>query len=487
MSRSAPLLFHYRSPFPVPVEELFGWHERPAALERLNTPWAPFTVVQSSRSIQNGSTVSLKIPVLGPVKVPLRVVHEGYQRGVQFQDRQVAGPFRSWLHTHRFSSTTSHFTAPTPTSSPSSVLDDIISYTLPSFLPSIGPVISAAESELLRTFWYRHQILARDIEHPLPVRPMTVGITGSSGLVGSSLTPFLSMRGHRLISIVRALRPAPQGQFLQALWDPSTGELDTLSLEGIDALVHLAGESIAQIPWTKDRKERIRSSRVAGTTRLVETIRRMKNPPSTVIMASAIGLYGANRSDIVNEESDRGDGFLADVVEEWEAAASGFSAMGIRVVFLRFGVILSARGGLLSTVLLPFKGGVGGPIGDGEQWMNWISIEDAVRLIDAALTDPSYSGAYNAVSPLSVTNREFTKMLSSLLHRPSICRVPASLLRATLGEAANELMLATTKVVSSRLQDRGFVFLDDTIESCLRLQLGCPPASAREHLIRDAQ
>jgi uncharacterized protein (TIGR01777 family) len=477
MSRSTPLSFHYRSSFPVPVEDLFGWHERPAALERLNTPWAPFTVVHSSRSIHNGSTVSLRIPVVGPVSVPLRVVHEGYQRGVQFQDRQVAGPFRSWLHTHRFSST-----APN-----SSVLDDIISYALPSFLPRLDPVISAAESELLRTFWYRHQILARDIEHPLPSRPLTVGITGSSGLVGSSLMPFLSMRGHRLVPIVRASISAPDGQFSQARWNPSTGELDTKSLEGIDALVHLAGESIAQLPWTKDRKDRIRSSRVGGTARLVEAIRRMKNPPSTVIMASAIGLYGANRSDIVNEESERGDGFLADVVQEWEAAASDFAALGTRVVFLRFGVILSARGGLLSTVLPPFKGGLGGPLGSGEQRMNWISIEDGVRLIESALTDPLYSGAYNAVSPSSVTNREFTKTLGSLLHRPTLFRLPAALLRATLGEAANELMLATTKVVSSRLSDRGFVFLDDTIESCLRLQLGCPPASAREHLISDAK
>ena len=201
----------------------------------------------------------------------------------------------------------------------------------------------------------------------------------------------------------------------------------------------------------------------------------MKNPPKTLIMASAIGLYGAQRHEEVDESSARGDGFLADVVEEWESAAKTAEELGIRVICLRFGVILSARGGALATMLLPFKGGVGGPLGRGDQSMNWISIEDVIRVIERAALDSNFSGPYNVVAPSTVTNEQFTQTLGSLLKRPTFFRVPASVLKATLGEMAEQLLLASTKVVPQRLVASGFQFTDPTIESCLRMQLGCPP------------
>lgn len=457
MSRS----FQYRSRFAVPVETLFGWHEQPAALERLNIPWAPYQVVSSSRSIQNGSTVELKLPVLGPIRTTMKVVHEGYEKGVQFQDRQVKGPFGSWLHTHRFLSES-------PTAS---VLEDTISYSLPAFVPPLGPAIRHIEAELHRTFWYRHQILSREVEvDPIPHRSLSIAVTGSSGLVGESLIPFLSTRGHHVIRILRSPQPISH-----ALWNPATGALQTEPLEGIDALVHLAGENIAKGLWTTERKERIRSSRVEGTKRLVDALLKMKTPPKTLIMASAIGLYGAQRDDTVDETSARGAGFLADIVEGWEAAAQPAIDAGIRVVFLRFGVILSARGGVLSLMLPAFKGGVGGPLGSGKQMMNWISIEDAIRLIHTTIGDEAYQGAYNAVTPNPVTNEQFTKELGRLLKRPTLFRVPSAILRTALGEMAEELMLANTTVMPRRLEGQGFRFIDATLETCLRLQLGCPP------------
>lgn len=456
--------FLYRSRYSVPVETLFGWHEKPAALERLNIPWAPYEVVQSSRSILNGSTVELRLPVLGPIRTTMKVMHEGYEKGVQFQDREIKGPFRSWLHTHRFSSES-------PTSS---ILEDTISYSLPAIVPDFGLATRHVEAELNRTFWYRHQILSRELEvDPLPQRSLSIAITGSSGLIGQSLIPSLSTRGHRVIRILRQPQP-----ITHALWNPATGELQTEPLEGIDALVHLAGENIAKGLWTTQRKELIRSSRVDGTKRLVDALGKMKNPPKTLVMASAIGLYGAQRKEPVDETTDRGDGFLADIVEAWEAAARPALDAGMRVVFLRFGVVLSARGGVLSLMMPAFKSGVGGPLGSGQQWMNWLSIEDVIRLIHTALSDPSYEGAYNAVAPAPVTNEQFTKEMGKLLKRPTIFRVPAPLLRTALGQMAEELMLANTNVIPRRLQERGFRFTDPTLETCLRLQLGCPPPSA---------
>ena len=455
------LTFSFESRFSVPVETLFGWHEQPAALERLNLPWAPFRIIRSSRSIQNGSTVELAIPLIGPFTKRMKVVHEGYEKGKRFQDRQVSGPFGSWLHTHSFRADAENY----------SILDDTISYSLPFFVPNTRLATAMIESELRRTFWYRHQIVSRDLESntPSPAH-LSFAITGSSGLVGQSLIPFLSVRGHRIVRVLRS--PITSSH---ALWNPKTGELQTEPLEGVDTLVHLAGENIAQGFWTKEKKERIRASRVDGTRRLVSALKTMKNRPKTLIMASAIGLYGPHRSEEVDESSERGDGFLADVVEEWESAAKDAEELGIRVVCLRFGVILSARGGALATMLLPFKGGVGGPLGRGDQSMNWTSIEDVIRVIERAALDSTFSGPYNVVTPSTVTNEQFTKTLGSLLKRPTFLRVPAAVLKATLGEMAKQLLLASTKVVPQRLVASGFKFTDPTIESCLRMQLGCPP------------
>ncbi|HYS16057.1 MAG TPA: TIGR01777 family oxidoreductase [Candidatus Binatia bacterium] len=298
---------------------------------------------------------------------------------------------------------------------------------------------------------------------------MIIAVTGSSGLVGSALVSSLQADGHRVIPLVRR-EPRPGEDALR--WHPSSGAITPAGPAIADALVHLAGESIAGVRWTAGKKRRIRESRTSATRLLTQTLTRLAKPPAVLVCASGIGYYGSRGDEVLSEESRPGTGFLADVGREWEAATATAIAGGLRVVNLRLGIVLSAAGGALAKMLTPFRLGLGGVIGDGAQWMSWIALDDVIGAIRHVLATDALRGPVNAVAPTPVTNAEFTRTLGRVLGRPTLVPLPAFAARLALGEMADELLLSSQRVVSARLQASGYTFRHSTLEGALRSALG---------------
>ena len=452
-------VFSRKAALPVPAEEAFAWHERPGALERLIPPWEDVRVVSHGDGLRNGSRVVMVIRQ-GPLRIRWVAEHCDYQNGRQFRDIQVEGPFKHWGHTHTFLEEMPE----------GSALEDRVEYRLRG--GAIGKLAAgrAVRTKIARMFAYRHAITAADLAaHAKYHRQgaMHVAITGSHGLIGRELVPFLTTGGHRVTALVRG--EASQGQ---VSWDPAVGALNASELDGVDGVVHLAGENIATSRWTEVHKRRVVESRVQGTRLLCEALAKLASPPKVLVSASAIGLYGDRGDEILDENSPSGEGFLASVAREWEAATEPAAAAGIRVVHIRLGIVLSPRGGALAKMLTPFKMGAGGPIGNGRQYWSWISVDDAVGAIHHALMTNSLHGPMNVVSPDSVTNMEFTKTLGRVLSRPSVARVPAFAARLALGEMAEELLLASTRVQPKRLVDSEYRFRHDSLEDAFRHLLG---------------
>jgi uncharacterized protein (TIGR01777 family) len=293
---------------------------------------------------------------------------------------------------------------------------------------------------------------------------MTVLVSGSSGLVGSALIPHLEASGHRVLRLVRT---SPKSD-LERRWDPETGELAAADLEGIQAVVHLAGENIASGRWNEAKKNRIRSSREDGTRLLAQGLAKLQTPPGVLISASAIGYYGNRGEEILNEESPPGADFLAETCIAWENAARPAADAGVRTVYVRIGIVLSADGGALAKMLFPFRMGVGGVIGSGDQYMSWISLSDLAGIINHALNTETLEGPVNAVSPAPVTNREFTKTLGGALSRPTLFPMPSFAARLAFGEMADALLLSSTRVLPARLQETGYVFQHPKLDGALR-------------------
>jgi hypothetical protein len=292
---------------------------------------------------------------------------------------------------------------------------------------------------------------------------LSVAVTGASGLIGRALVPVLGATGHTVTRLVRRT-PGPG----EARWNPGAGQIDAAALEGTDVVVHLAGESIASARWTVERKRRIRDSRVVGTGLLARTLAALDRPPQLLVSASAIGLYGHRGDTPLTESDPPGTGFLAEVGRDWEGATSAASQAGIRVALLRFGIILSLQGGALAKMLPPFRLGVGGPLGSGRQWMSWLTIDDAVGIIQHGIACPELSGPVNAVAPEPVTNAEFTRSLGTVLGRPAVLPVPAFGLELLFGEMAGEALLGSQRVLPRRLEETGYAFRDPVLLPALR-------------------
>jgi uncharacterized protein (TIGR01777 family) len=299
---------------------------------------------------------------------------------------------------------------------------------------------------------------------------MKIALTGSHGLVGSALLPRLQAAGFEVLRLIHA-RPGQSAGLDEIPWNINAGTLDAIRLESAQAVIHLAGENIAG-RWTAEKKRRIRDSRVKGTQLLCDTLAKLDNPPQTLICASATGFYGSRGDELLDENSAPGSGFLPDVCREWEGAARGAQQAGIRVVFLRSGIVLAAHGGALKKMLTPFKLGLGGVLGGGKQYWSWITLDDEIGAIMHVLQTPAVFGPVNLVSPKPATNREFTKTLGKVLARPTIFPVPKFAVKMAFGEMGEALLLASARVLPQRLKASGYKFHHPELEGALRHVLG---------------
>lgn len=453
-------VFSRRSLLPVPAEEAFAWHTRTGALERLLPPWEKVRVLSRTGGIQDGERVELRV-YLGPLPIQWVAEHRDYEPNRQFSDVQLRGPFAAWNHQHRFE----------PEGVEQCVLEDRIEYALPA--GPIGHVLGrgSVHRRLERMFSYRHATTAADLAAHAKYRgePLDVCVSGASGLIGSTLVAFLTTGGHRVRRIVR--RASEEDPNLIS-WDAERGTLEAEKLEGTDAVVHLAGENIAAGRWTEARKAHILQSRVKGTLELAKALARRQRPPKVLVVASAMGYYGNRGDAVLDEDETPGTGFLADVARQWEAAAEPALERGIRVVHARFGIVLSPRGGALAKMLPLFRLGLGGRLGDGRQFWSWISLDDAIGAIHHAIITPSLAGPMNVVTPNPVRNAAFTQTLANVLGRPALFPVPAFALRLALGEMADEMLLASARVIPRRLFAAGYEFRHSTLDAALRHLLG---------------
>lgn len=444
-------VFVRRSEIGVSASEAFRWHARPGALERLTPPWSPVAVEERHGGIEPGGRVVLRIPV-GPFSVRWVAQHTDYVEGRLFRDVQVSGPFARWDHTHRFE----------PLGPGACILEDRVEYALP-----LGPLGSVAGGFLVPgmlepMFAYRHRITAGDLAAHARWKerePQHFLVSGAGGLVGRALLPYLTTGGHR----VTPLRRDGGAPFA------SVGENEA---DPVSAVVHLAGEPIAGARWNRAVKQRILESRVQGTRALCESLARWRHKPRVLVSASAIGFYGDRGVEPLDESAAPGEGFLAHVCREWEAATAPARDAGIRVVHLRIGVVLTSAGGAPAQLLTPFRLGAGGRLGDGRQYMSWIGLDDLLDAILHASMHDRLEGSVNAVSPRPTTNAEFTDVLGRVLRRPAWFPIPAPVARAVFGEMADEMLLASTRVEPARLIRSGFTFRTPTLDAALRHTLG---------------
>ena len=395
----------------------------------------------------------------GPIGITWVAEHSDYVEGEQFRDEQVRGPFAEWIHTHRF----------TPEGESASVLHDALRYELP-----LAPVSSALmgwyfRDMLDRMFAFRHTRTQNDLTRHARAAdrgPLTVAISGASGMVGSQLSAFLTTGGHTVRPMVRSQATADA-----IPWKPSQGVLDPRHMEGLDAVVHLAGANIGR-RWTPSIKEAIKNSRVNGTRLLCETLAQLDRKPRVLVSASAIGYYGDRGDAPLTEESAPGDGFLAEVCQAWEEATAPAREAGIRVVNLRIGVVMTALGGALEQQLLPFKMGLGGPVGSGRQVQSWIALDDLIGAIHHALITDSLEGPVNAVSPNPMPQAQVARVLGRVLSRPAFMPLPAPAVKLMFGEMGEELLLSGARVMPEALTASGFEYLFPELEEALRFELG---------------
>jgi uncharacterized protein (TIGR01777 family) len=445
--------FEARTVMPAPAEEVYAWHARPGAFERLNLPFDPVEVEERSGGLEVGARTVLRVKV-GPVTRRWVAEHTACEPGRLFRDEQRSGPFARWVHTHRFE----------PLDRGVSELIDQVEFELP--VGRLGALFGGpfTRATLDRMFGYRHAVTRADLARhaAFAARPrLTFAITGASGSIGSALGPFLSTGGH-------TVRPVRR----------SGNEVDAEALVGADVVVNLAGAGVADERWTPARKALLAESRVDFTRRLIAAAERVGARPRVWIQGSAVGIYGDRGDEVLTEASPVGPGdgspaaFLSTLCVDWEAAGQGAERLGARVVHLRTGIVQTARGGALAKVLPAFKAGAGGPLGSGRNWQSWISIEDMLGLILHLSYADGLAGPVNAVAPHPVTSAEYARVLGRVIGRPALIPTPALALKALFGDVAPGVLLASQRAQPAVAVASGFRFLHPTLEDALRFTLG---------------
>lgn len=447
---------------PFARDDVFAWHERPGVLRRLTPPFMAEVSGDATRGLRDGSRVEIRLLNVPPPLGIWEAEHFGYNPPESFSDRAVRGPLPNWVHHHRFEELTD-----------ATRVRDEVSFDMPSALPGplAGVGVPYVQAQLRRMFTYRHRQLLDDLvfadSHPSV--PLRVAMSGSTGLIGRELTAFLRALGHHVVPMVRTERSRDGA----IAWNPATGWVDADALATVDAVVHLAGKPIGS-RFTGRHKHEIRDSRVGPTTALARTMASMQGP-RTLVSASGIGYYGAERPGRVDEDDRPGDDFLARVCVDWERATAPAVEAGIRVVNVRTGIVLTPRGGALAQQLPLFRIGLGGRLGDGHAWQSWISIDDVVGIYAHALLRETVAGPVNAVAPVPVTTAEFATTLGAVLRRPAHLPVPEFGPKLLLGaQGADQLAFASQRVSSARIEGTGYEFRQPYLTEALRHVLGVP-------------
>lgn len=449
---------HVSSVFvPVPPDEVWAWHARPGAAARQVPGWSGVRLVRPPVGLRDGTQAELSVPAW-PLRRRWTVETTDCRPGQGFVDRQLRGPFGAWEHRRRF----------LPEEDGCRV-EDAVEWRAP--LGALGAALTHARigGRLERALAWRGQRLVADLGRHRDFRdaaPLRIAIAGASGMVGGELQAFLASGGHTVLPLVR-----PGSRSAGIPWDPACGGLDAEALARCDAVVHLGGHPIAG-RWTSAERRRILDSRVESTRLLAESLARAPQRPRTLIVASGVGIYGDRGDELVDELSAGGDGFLADVCRAWEAACEPARAAGVRVVNLRIGLVVSARGGALPRMLAPHRLGLGGAMGSGRQWISWIALDDLVYLIHHVLRTDTVAGAVNAVAPVPVRASEFADAIAHALRTRARMRVPAWAVRAALGDMGRELLLGGCRVVSRALEQEVFAFSRPSLREALRWELG---------------
>jgi uncharacterized protein len=444
----AEMHFSFSSELPFSADKVYAWHLRKGALERMLPPWKNITFLFPPGSPADaGSQVGLKVH-LGPASFRWILEHKNLTH-FAFSDVQVRGPFKYYSHHHH-------------------VIFKGDSSCLLSEEIRCDPYVPFLESylrrEFSRMFSWRHARLKEDLalfeRHPSP--PLRILLSGSRGLIGSHLKILLQTAGHRVVCLSRGSKESSEDT---VYWDPTRGHLQRDDFEDFDAVVHLAGGSIAGGRWTKKEKNQIFLSRCRDTWLLSQVLCRLYRPPQTVISASAVGFYGDRGDEALDEGSGKGKGFLADVCQKWEQATEAIENRGSRVVHPRFGMVLSRKGGALKKMLLGFKCGLGGRLGSGDQLISWIGIDDAVGALYHMLMQESLAGPINVVSPQAISQKEFARSLAKHIHRPACFPLPAGILKLILREMAEEVLLSSARAVPKQLLSSGYTFRHPDLES----------------------
>ena len=443
------------------VADVFAWHMRPGAFERLIPPWERVTIESREGTPATGGRVSFRVR-RGPTEIRIEVLHTDFELYRLFRDEQVRGPFTRWVHTHRFERE----------SGGGCTVEDYVDWELP--MGAAGRLLggSSVEAELERIFTFRHHRLQNDLDRIARYgdgTPLRIAVSGSSGLIGRTLCDVLSTGGHH---VVRLVRNGETQTSQDVLWDPIEGTVEEEGLEGLDAVVHLAGEPLLGLRWTEEKKKRIWASRIEGTEHLSRALARLRRPPGVLVSASAVGFYGNRGDQPLTEGAKQGRGFLAELCGAWEEATRPAARMGIRVVYLRTGLTLTPAGGALGTMLLPFKIGVGGRLGSGRQYVSWIDHDDLLSLIIHVIHTPSIRGPVNATAPYPVPNASFTGTLGRVLERSTLIPVPGLAVQALFGEMGKEMLLQGQRVQPAVAETTDFEFMYPGLEESLRHQLG---------------
>lgn len=442
--------FRFHSLITRSTKDIFEWHLKPRMLERSIPPWEKVKVLTSEgKPNQLGSKFSVSVKVFGLRWKKMVLEYAGYMPNESFKVVQKEGFLSDYEYEMTLVAQSEHT---------SEVIDQFeFSHRYPKIFAYF--INRTFKKRLLRLLLYKHQVIDNDLKlltkYPFQ-KPLKILIAGSHGLIGNNLFHFLEFAGHEVWHLSRF---DEKDETRTILWDPVKGSADYHQFEGFDAIINLAGESIAKGRWTQRKKERVLKSRYQGTEHLVGIIKKLKSPPKTFINASAIGYYGSRGNEVVNENSEPGEGlFISEVCEHWERASKDLEEKETRVIQSRFGVVLTSSGGMLKELLHPFEWGLGGNLGSGHQYMSWISIDDVVGALYHMIMTPSISGPVNVVSPHPIPNRVFCKKLAKHLRRWVGPSLPEFMVHILLGQKGDELFLSSTRVEPLRLIESGYTF-----------------------------